>query len=67
MKAQDCIIKTPFQPHKPHSDILAMGYRFLCAHISIEALVQQDVFLQTNSHEVVAVEQEQGWNFYTKD
>jgi len=67
MKAQDCIITTPFPPHKPDSDLRMLGYRFLCSHISVQALVDADTNLQTNSHEIVAVEQENGVNFYVKD
>lgn len=66
VKSMDVIVKTPFAPHKPNSDLIALGYKFLCAHISIERFVEADIELDTDSWEVVAVEQTEGFNFYAK-
>lgn len=67
MKAQDCIVKTPFAPNKPHGDMVMLGYKFLCAHISIDRLVEDDTELATDQHEVFAVETYEGVNFYAKE
>lgn len=66
MKTLDMIIKQPFAPHKPHSDIKMLGYTFAGSHVSIEAFVESDQEIPANRHELIAVEQEQGFNFYFK-
>lgn len=66
MKTMDMIVVEPFQSYKPHADMLALGYVFLCAHISIEAFIEDDLELKTNQHRVVAVESPEGYNFYVR-
>lgn len=67
MKTLDIIVKQPFAPHKPHADLLLLGYKFLCSHVSISAFTDSDIEIDTDNHEVVAVKQEQGFNFYSKE
>lgn len=67
MKTQDMIVNHCFQPHKPHQDILRLGYRFICSHISESALIDSDADLPTNAHELFPVQQENGVNFYVKE
>jgi hypothetical protein len=64
MKALDIIIDTHVLPNKPHADMVACGYKFVCSHISINALQEQDSDLPTNSHVLFAVPNDHGVNFY---
>lgn len=67
MRTMDMITKQPFPPHKPNSDLKMLGYRFVFSHISIEQPIEADIEVDTASRELIAVEQEQGFNFYVKD
>lgn len=66
IKSMDVIVKTPFAPHKPNADLIALGYKFLCAHVSIDRFVEADIELDTDSREIIAVQQDNGFNFYAK-
>lgn len=68
MKSMDLIVETPFQPGKPHTDLIALGYEFLCSHISIERFYTDDFETTAKaSDRIVAVQQENdGFNFYRK-
>lgn len=66
LRALDLIITQPFAPHKPHADMAMLGYKFICAHVSIQMLLDQDAEIETPSRHVVAVENDQGVNFYAK-
>lgn len=66
MKTLDMIVKQPFPPYKPHADMVAMGYSFICSHISIESFIDADLDLKTDQHEVYAVECPEGYNFYVR-
>lgn len=66
IKSMDVIVKQPFQPHKPHADIMALGYLPLACSTSIKTFLDADIELETNNHEVIAVRQEQAFYFYAK-
>lgn len=66
-KTLDIIVRTPFAPNKPHADMIALGYKFVCSHMTIEAFTESDTELDIDSHEVFAVQQAEGVNFYVKE
>jgi hypothetical protein len=63
----DMLLRQPFPPNKPHSDMRILGYRFVFSHISTERAVEDDIEVDTTSRELFAVETDNGFNFYVKD
>lgn len=63
----DFVVEEPFAPNKPHADMVALGYKFQCAHISLEAFIESNTEIEyAHGQRVVAVRQECGVNIYIK-